>query len=283
MDAVTWDCRGRVFAFPGRALVLGVLNVTPDSFSDGGTDPGPAAAVARGLAMLADGADILDIGGESTRPGASPVSAAEQLRRIGPVVRGVLAEQPDAVISIDTTSSEVARDCLAAGARVINDVSGLRADSDMPAVVAASGAGVIVMHMQGTPRTMQVGPAYSDVTAEVGAFFADRLAALAAAGVRPDQIALDPGVGFGKTLAHNLVLLRDLRAFQAYRRPVCLGASRKGFIGTVTGRAVGDRLAGSVAVAAFALAVGSAQILRVHDVAATVDAVKLDGVIHGYC
>ena len=283
MDAVIWDCRGRAFAFPGRALVLGILNVTPDSFSDGGTDPGPAAAVDRASRLLADGADILDIGGESTRPGSRPVPAAEQLRRIGPVVRGVMSARPDAVISVDTTSAAVARECLAAGARVINDVSGLRADPAMPGVAAEAGAGVIVMHMQGTPATMQAAPAYTDVTAEVGTFFAERVASLTAAGVRPEQIALDPGLGFGKTVGHNLTLLRDLRAFQAHGRPVCLGASRKGFLGSVTGRAVGDRLAGSVAVAAFALAAGSAQILRVHDVAATADAVQLDGAIHGYC
>lgn len=278
MTPVLWDCRGRRFTFPGRALVLGVLNVTPDSFSDGGADNDSAAAIDRGARMAADGADVVDVGGESTRPGSDPVPAAEQLRRVAPVVAGLVNQ--GVVVSVDTTSAVVARGCLDLGISVINDVTAGRGDPDMAALVAESGAGFIAMHMRGTPKTMQAAPTYADVVADVDAFFAGRLATLAAAGVRLECVALDPGIGFGKRLEHNLSLLKHLPRFLRHGRPVCLGVSRKGFLGTVTGRAVGDRLAGSLAVAAAALAHRSAQIIRTHDVPATRDCVLLDEACH---
>lgn len=281
MPSPDWHCRAHRFRFPGRALVVGILNVTPDSFSDSGTAFDPATAVERGLAMIADGADLIDIGGESTRPGSRPVPAAEQLRRIAPVV-AALARQSAVPLSIDTTRAEVAAECLLLGASVVNDISGLRDDPAMPGLVAETGAGVIVMHMQGTPAIMQDDPTYADVVAEVDAFFAECLGELGAAGVRPEQIALDPGIGFGKTPAHNLTLLADLAHFQRHGRPVCLGVSRKGFLGHVTGRPLQERGAGSLAVAALALGQGAVQLLRVHDVAMTRDAVLLDEAIDAH-
>ncbi len=281
MPPADWHCRAHRFRFPGRALVVGILNVTPDSFSDGGTALGPEAAIARGLALAADGADLIDIGGESTRPGSHPVPAAEQLRRIAPVVEA-LARRTTVPLSVDTTRAEVAAEGLRLGASVVNDISGLRDDPDMPGLVATTGAGVIVMHMQGTPATMQADPTYADVVAEVDAFFAERIRELHAAGVRPEQIALDPGIGFGKTPAQNLTLLAGLARFQHHGRPVCLGVSRKGFLGHVTGRPVAERGAGSLAVASFALGQGAAHILRVHDVAMTRDAVLLDEAIDAH-
>jgi dihydropteroate synthase len=274
MPPLVWRCRGRRFEIARRPLVMGIVNVTPDSFSDGGRFLDPAAAVDHALKLAADGADILDVGGESTRPGSQPVPLDEELRRVVPVVEG-LAKRTAVPISVDTSKAEVARRCLDAGAAIVNDVTGLRGDPDLPAVVAAAGAGVVVMHMRGTPATMQQAPHYTDVVAEVGAFFQERLHALAAAGITPDAVCLDPGIGFGKALDHNLELLADLGAFRSLNRPVCLGVSRKGFIGAVTGRPAGERLAGSLAVACFAAARGEAHVLRVHDVAATRDAAAL--------
>ena len=274
MSPPLWLCRGRRFVLGRRPLVMGIVNVTPDSFSDGGRYLDPAAAVDHALALAADGADLLDVGGESTRPGSEPVPPDEERRRVVPVVEA-LAKRTGIPISVDTSKAEVARRCLDAGASIINDITGLRGDPDLPAVVANAGAGVVVMHMQGTPATMQRAPQYADVVAEVGAFFQERLHALAAAGITPDAVCLDPGIGFGKTLDHNLELLANLGAFRALNRPVCLGVSRKGFVGAVTGRPAGDRLAGSLAVACFAAARGEAHVLRVHDVAATRDAAVL--------
>src|SRR5262245_14151347 len=225
-----WRCRTHTFTIGRRPLVLGIVNVTPDSFSDGGRFASIEAAVAHGLGLVADGADLLDVGGESTRPGSQPVPLDEELARVVPVVRELVA-RAGVPISVDTSKAEVARQCLAAGASVINDVTGLRGDPEMLAVVAQAGAGAIVMHMQGTPATMQVAPAYADVVAEVGAFFEERLHALAAAGIGPERVALDPGIGFGKTDAHNLALLAGLGRYQRLGRPVCLGVSRKGLLG----------------------------------------------------
>ena len=277
---------GRLAAMPGqgespaglpaadRCLVMGVVNVTPDSFSDGGRWFGADEAISHGLELAAAGADIVDVGGESTRPGSGTVPEDEELRRVVPVVRE-LARKAPVPISVDTSKAAVARAALDAGAGIINDVTGLRGDPDMPGVAARSGAGVILMHMQGTPATMQANPRYADVVREVGDFFADRLGALAAAGVDPETVCLDPGIGFGKTLDHNLELLAGLGAFARFGRPVCLGVSRKGFIGAVCGRAVPDRMPGSLAAACFAVAAGAAHVLRVHDVAPTRDAVLL--------
>ena len=274
MDALTWLCRGRRLDLACRPLVMGILNVTPDSFSDGNHFLDPAAAVEHGLRLVADGADILDVGGESTRPGSQPVPVEEELRRVVPVV-AELAKRTAALISVDTTKADVARRCLDAGAAIINDVTGLRGDLDMPAVAAETGAGVVVMHMQGTPATMQHDPQYANVVAEVGDFFQERLHTLTIAGISPEAVCLDPGIGFGKTLDHNLELLAGLGAFRRFGRPICLGVSRKRFIGTVCGRELRDRDPGSLAVACFAAARGEAHVLRVHDVGPARDAALL--------
>jgi dihydropteroate synthase len=280
MPPLAWQCRGHRFGF-ARPLVLGIVNVTPDSFSDGGRHADPAAAVEYALKLAADGADMLDVGGESTRPGSEPVTLDDELRRVVPVVRE-LAKRTAVPVSVDTSKAEVARQALDAGAVIVNDVTGLRGDPGMPAVCAETGAGVIVMHMQGTPATMQANPTYADVVREVGEFFDERPRTLADAGIAPEAVCLDPGIGFGKTLTHNLQLLANLGAFRRHGRPVCLGVSRKGFIGTVTGRPLPDRRAGSLAVACFAVAAGAAQVLRVHDVGTTRDAVKLFEAIERY-
>jgi dihydropteroate synthase len=270
----TWQVRGRVL-HPGQPpLVMGIVNVTPDSFSDGGRFAAPEAAVEHGLRLVEEGADLLDIGGESSRPGSLPVPLEEELARVVRVVRA-LAAQVAVPLSVDTTKTEVARQALAAGAHIINDITALAGDPDMPAVVRAYGAGVILMHMQGTPATMQRAPTYKDVVGEVGRFLEARLQAVADLGIAGQQVVLDPGIGFGKTAEHNLALLARLDEFQRLGRPVCLGVSRKGFLGHVLGRPVDQRLAGSLAAICHALAHGAVQVLRVHDVAETRDAVAL--------
>ncbi|MEO2091167.1 MAG: dihydropteroate synthase [Gemmataceae bacterium] len=269
-----WRCRSLILDVAARPLVMGIVNVTPDSFSDGGKFFDPTAAVEHALKLVADGADILDVGGESTRPGATPVPLDEELRRVVPVV-AELAKRTAVPISVDTMKAEVARQCLAAGAHIINDVTGLRGDPDMVRVAAESGAGVVVMHMKGNPQTMHLDPNYTDVVAEVGAFFDERIAALTAAGVPRDAICLDPGIGFGKKLDHTLTQLANLGAYTRFGLPVCLGVSRKGFLGQITGRERPERMPASLAVACFAVAQGAVHVLRVHDVAPTRDAVKM--------
>lgn len=253
-------------------VVMGVLNVTPDSFSDGGRWHGPAAAIERALAMVEEGAALIDIGGESTRPGAGPVPLAEELRRVVPLVEA-LAERLPVPVSVDTMKPEVMRAVLVAGASMINDVTALQAPGAVEAV-AGSGAAVCLMHMRGEPRTMQADPAYGDVAAEVADFLATRAAACRAAGIAPGRIVLDPGFGFGKRLEHNLELLAGLGTLVALGYPVLAGLSRKSMIGQLTGRPVGERLYGSVALAALAVVAG-ARIVRAHDVAPTVDAVRV--------
>jgi dihydropteroate synthase len=270
----SWHLRDRVLTPGSPPLVMGIVNVTPDSFSDGGRFAAAEAAVAHALELVRQGADLLDVGGESSRPGAHPVAVDEELARVLPVVRA-LARAADVPLSVDTTKAVVARRCLEAGAHVVNDVTALRGDPDMAAVVREFGAGVILMHMQGTPATMQAAPAYGDVVAEVGNFLEARLQAAVEEGIRAEQVVLDPGIGFGKTAEHNLRLLARLEGLRRGGRPVCLGVSNKGFLGAVTGRPLGERLAGSLALACFALARGGAQVLRVHDVAPTRDAVLL--------
>lgn len=270
---MNFRARQLIFEFPRPALVMGVLNVTPDSFSDGGQFFDAELAVAHGLELMAQGAEILDIGGESTRPGATPVSQAEELRRVIPVIEA-LASQTDVALSIDTMKPAVARAAVAAGASIVNDVAANREADEMWRVVAAAGAGYVCMHMQGAPETMQSHPSYSDVMCEVEAFFRDRLERLTACGVSPDQVMLDVGIGFGKTVEHNLQLLAGLRGFTKLRRPLLVGVSRKSFIGKLTAAEVTDRLAGSLAGAALAVEAG-ANILRAHDVAQTVQAVRL--------
>ncbi len=245
---------------------MGIVNVTPDSFSDGGRFLDPEAAVAHGRALRAEGADVLDVGGESTRPGAAPVGADAERARVEPVVAALAAE--GAVVSVDTTKASVARAALAAGARWVNDVSALRFDPDLAGVVADAGAEVCLMHMLGEPRTMQAAPHYDDVVDDVAAFLAERLATAVAAGIAEERIWLDPGIGFGKTLEHNLALLGRLDELVALGRPVLVGTSRKSFLGRLAGGAgPDDRLPGTIATNVLARAKGATGF-RVHDVAA---------------
>jgi dihydropteroate synthase len=279
MTPLRWHLRDRVIEFAYRPLVMGIINTTPDSFSDGGEFLESSSAIERGLRLAQEGADVLDIGGESTRPGATPVPVEEELRRVVPVVES-LARQTSLPISVDTMKAEVARQCLEAGAAIVNDVAGFR-DPAMIAVAAKYRAGAIVMHMQGTPETMNQNPQYSDVVREVGAFFEERLQTLAKMGIPPEAVCLDPGIGFGKTHEHNMQLLANLGAFARLGRPICLGVSRKGFIGTICGRPRNERMPGSLAIACFAAARGEAHLLRVHDVAPTRDAALLLEAIDG--
>jgi dihydropteroate synthase len=258
-----WSGAGFSFDLSRKVVVMGILNVTPDSFSDGGRFLAPEAAVERGLAMLAEGADLLDIGGESTRPGAEPVSAAEEIDRVAPVVAG-LRRAAAAPLSIDTRRAAVARAALAAGANIINDISGL-GDAGMAPLAAATDAGLVVMHMRGEPRTMQNDPRYDDLLGEICAFLVERTRRALAAGVRRERLAIDPGLGFGKTPAHNLSILKNLERVAALGFPVLVGPSRKRFIGALTGAAVGERLPGTLAAVSLAVAAG-ARLVRVHDV-----------------
>jgi dihydropteroate synthase len=253
---------------------MGILNVTPDSFSDGGRHAGLEEGLEQARRMIAEGAMIVDIGGESTRPGAAEVAAGEEIARTRPVVAALRAEW-DGLISIDTMKAEVAAAALAAGADIVNDVSGLVADPAMAGVCAAGGCGVVVMHMQGDPRTMQRAPRYDDVVAEVRAFFEERLAALGAAGIDPEALCFDPGIGFGKTLEHNLALLRAVPALAPGGRPLLLGVSRKSFIGKVLGSAdLADRAWPTVALTARARDAG-VMLHRVHDVKPNLEALRM--------
>ena len=245
---------------------MGILNVTPDSFSDGGDFLNAGRAVEHALAMLVEGAAIIDVGGESTRPGAAPVPADEEIRRVVPVVAAILSKHPECLISVDTSKAVVARAALAHGAAIVNDVTALRGDPELANAVAEYGAGVVLMHMQGEPRTMQNQPVYADVVGEVRAFFLERLAAARAAGISPEQVAFDPGIGFGKTVAHNLTLLRELAALGVEDRPLVLGVSRKSFLGKVSGaETMGERLWPTVALTGV-LRERGARVLRVHEV-----------------
>jgi dihydropteroate synthase len=267
--------------FARRTLIMGIVNVTPDSFFDGGRRLDPAKAVTDGAAMAASGADIIDIGGESTRPGARPVSEAEELARVLPVICG-LRREVNLPISIDTYKSSVARAALDGGADIVNDISALRFDPKMVSLVAAEGVPVVLMHMQGTPRTMQQEPQYAEVVREVRDFLATQLYGAMDAGVAPEAIILDPGIGFGKTVEHNLQLLRGLPMLAALGQPLLVGVSRKAFIGKILNSGPDDRLEGSVA-AAVAAALAGANILRVHDVAETCKAVKIaDAIRFGF-
>lgn len=262
------------FVFPRPALVMGVLNVTPDSFSDDGKYFETAAAVARGLALVGQGAEILDIGGESTRPGATPVEEAEELRRVIPVIQQ-LAGQVKVPISVDTTKAAVARAALNAGASVVNDVSGWRARDELWQVVADFHAGYICMHSGNASAAPTAAPIYGDVVREVGEFFQEQLGELLnRAGVVPEQVVLDVGIGFGKSVEHNLQLLANLGMFNRLRRPLLLGASRKSFLGSLSGAEPIERLPASLACATLAVEAG-AHIIRAHDVAETVQAARL--------
>jgi dihydropteroate synthase len=260
-----------------RPAVMGVLNVTPDSFSDGGRFLAADAAVSHGLRMAEDGAAIIDVGGESTRPGAEPVDAQEQIRRVVPVIEKLRA-QTDVVISVDTSNAVVIRAAAAAGAGLINDVRALSEEGALEATVATQCAACL-MHMQGDPRSMQQAPHYDDVVNEVKAFLDERVRVCSAAGLAADRIAIDPGFGFGKTLEHNLQLLRHLSELGS-AQPILAGLSRKSIVGRLTGQPAGDRVYGSVALAVIAVLNG-ARIVRVHDVGATVDALKVVTAVHG--
>jgi len=270
---MTFRARQFSFAFPQPTLVMGIVNVTPDSFSDGGHFLDPAAAVAHAEKQVEQGAEIIDVGGESTRPGAQPVGEEEELRRVMPVIEQ-LAGRVKVPTSIDTTKPGVARAALEAGASIVNDVAASRTDDAMWRIVAQAQAGYVCMHRQGTPQTMQVNPVYTDVVAEVGDFFVERLRRLNKSGVSADQVALDVGIGFGKTVEHNLQLLAGLRSFTKLERPLLFGVSRKSFIGKLLGADVADRLPGALACAGWAAAAG-VQIIRTHDVAETVQAVRM--------
>jgi len=260
-----WTLRTLTLALGPRPRLMGIVNVTPDSFSDGGQFFNTRAAIDRGLSLVEQGADLLDVGGESTRPGAEPVPADEELRRVMPVV-AALCEQTPVPVSIDTSKAAVAREALKAGAEVVNDVTALTADPAMLPLVAQSGCGVCAMHIQGTPRSMQLNPTYDDVVAEVLDYLRARRDALAAAGIDPSRIALDPGIGFGKTLEHNLDLLRHAARLHELGCTVVVGHSRKRFIGKLLGTPDADRTPGTIGVA-LSLARQRVQILRVHDVA----------------
>lgn len=255
-----------------QPIVMGVLNVTPDSFSDGGKFQDVDRAVQRGLKMVEEGARAIDIGGESTRPGAEPVSEEEELRRVIPVIEA-LAPRIDVPISIDTSKPRVMSAAVRAGAQIINDVYALRAPGALQ-TASESGAAVCLMHMKGEPRTMQLNPEYDDVVAEVKAFFAERVSACVQAGIALDRLILDPGIGFGKQLQHNLALLAATPELAIQGLPVLLGVSRKSMLGALLGRALDERLAGALAVAVAAVLAG-AKIVRTHDVRETVDAVKV--------
>ena len=275
MHKFPWSATGRnLLRRDGQCSVMSIVNVTPDSFSDGGTAFAPDIAVRAALQALLDGADILDIGGESTRPGATPVPLDEEWARIAPVIAGVLKSCPDTIISVDTYKPEIARRAVAAGALIVNDITGLDPSGNMTEVVAQSSAGVVIMHMQGTPATMQIKPEYEDVVGEVISFFHRRIQTAVQAGIAKERIAVDPGIGFGKTLEHNLTLLRNLDKFAELGCALLIGTSRKRMIGDITGRPVGERTAGSVASALHA-AWSGADVVRVHDTAATVDAIRV--------
>ncbi|HEX6204256.1 MAG TPA: dihydropteroate synthase [Solirubrobacterales bacterium] len=258
--------------------LMGVVNVTPDSFSDGGLYLDPEAAIAHGRELAAAGAEILDVGGESTRPGAEAVPGEEELRRVVPVIEGLAAGESQ--ISIDTSKATVAAAALDAGAAIVNDVTALRGDGEMAALCAERGVTVVLMHMRGRPRTMQDDPRYDDVVAEVKAFLAERLEAATAAGIAEERVWLDPGIGFGKTAAHNMELLRRLGELRDLGRPLVIGTSRKSFIGRVDGSAAGERLGGTIASSVLAAAEG-AEVLRVHDVAEVRQALTVASAILG--
>ena len=280
-DAV-WRCRDHVFPLGEHTLVMGIVNVTPDSFSDGGLLAGPDDAVEHGLRLADEGADILDVGGESTRPGSDPVAVDDELSRVVPVVVGLREAAPTGVaLSVDTRRPQVAQAAIDAGASIVNDVSAA-ADPVMFEVARATGAGLVLMHMLGEPKTMQDDPTYDDVVAEVLDFLARRLGAAVAAGVERDRLCVDPGIGFGKNLAHNLALLHDIEAFERLRVPVLVGASRKRFIGQLTGvDDPAERVEGTAGAVAWCAAHG-VDVVRVHDVLQMARVIRVvDAIVHG--
>ncbi|MEO6307450.1 MAG: dihydropteroate synthase [Nitrospiraceae bacterium] len=274
---LTRQAKDRLIEFPDRPLIMGVVNVTPDSFYDGGRYFDAEAAVAHAVRLVEEGADLLDVGAESTRPGADAVNEAEERRRVIPVVTAV-AKAVTVPISIDTSKAAIAREALDAGAVLVNDVTALRGDIAMVDVVARSGAGIVLMHMYGTPRTMQQAPRYNDVVEEISVFFEERIHFAMTHGIVRRQIILDPGIGFGKLLVHNLTLLAQLRCFEIFECPLLVGVSQKAFLGQLLDRPVQERQWGTAAAVAMAVDRG-AGILRVHDVRAMKDVVQVAAAI----
>jgi dihydropteroate synthase len=282
IPGMIWRTPSRTFALAERALIMGIVNVTPDSFSDGGLHAGTGEAVSHALQLISEGADIIDVGGESTRPGAEPVSAEEEMARVLPVIRQ-LRTLTDAAISVDTMKASVAEAAMEAGADIINDVSGLHFDQDMAAAAARTRAGLVIMHMQGTPRTMQIRPGYGDVLAEVATALRESMELARSAGVAAESIVLDPGIGFGKRLEDNLAILRSPGSFAVEGRPVLLGASRKSFLGQLTGAAdPAGRDWPTVALTCLAREMG-VRIFRVHAVRANAEALRMTEAILGAC
>ena len=268
-----WRFGDRVIDLSGRPMIMGILNITPDSFSDGNSYPSLDSAVAAAEKMVADGADMIDVGGESTRPDSPPVSVAEELRRVLPVIER-LAGRFTVPLSIDTWKAEVARSALAVGAEVVNDISGMTFDPIMAETVAATDAGLVLMHTRGRPDEMQKNTVYDDLVQEVSAFLQGAIVRAGSVGIAPERIVLDPGIGFGKSVAGNLELLRRLREFTSLGRPLLVGPSRKSFIGTTLNRGVDERLFGTAAAVAVAM-INGATIFRVHDVRAMRDVVDM--------
>jgi len=274
MGGRQWKIAGRVFDLSRHGLIMGVLNVTPDSFSDGGKFFAVEKAVEHGLTMTGEGAQIIDVGGESTRPGAEPVAVEEELRRVVPVIAKLRAKI-DIVISIDTSKAQVARAAIGAGASIVNDVTGGRGDREMMPFVAEIKAAFIIMHMQGNPRTMQSDPRYVDVVSEVADFFRQQYACALDCGIDPMAIAFDPGIGFGKTLEHNLELLAQLERIRVHERPLVVGVSRKSFLAKLTGSSgMNDQLASTVTLTSV-LRTRGADVFRVHDVKENVNALRV--------
>jgi dihydropteroate synthase len=272
-----WRARERTLSFEHQAQLMAVLNITPDSFSDGGVFFEPAQALAQGRRLISEGAVILDVGGESSRPGSDPVPLAEELRRVIPVIQQLRQEFPDVLLSIDTYKAETARQALAAGADIVNDITALRGDPQMVKVVKETGAGVVIMHMQGTPKTMQVAPYYRDVVAEVSSFLDERRAFACAQGVAFDRIALDPGFGFGKRDQDNMRLIQRLDAIAALGSPTVVGISRKSTLARLSGEPqlpFSERLWPTIATTCL-LRLGGAQVLRVHDVRPNLEALRM--------
>ena len=271
------NCRGKSFTLGLHTHVMGILNVTPDSFSDGGCYLDVERAVAHAKLMVAEGATLIDIGGESSRPGASAVSISEELARILPVIRAIV-DTVDVLLSIDTYKAEVARHALEAGAHLINDITALRGDTAMAAVVSEMEAGLILMHMKGTPRTMQQAPQYDDVVSEICDSLQTSIKAAESEGINADRIIIDPGIGFGKTVEHNLEILKRLTEFRDLHKPLLIGTSRKSFIGNILGLPVTERVEGTTATTCWAIIHG-ADIVRVHDVKANVRAAQMTDVL----
>jgi dihydropteroate synthase len=271
---LVWRCGDRELPLFERTLVMGIVNVTPDSFSDGGMFEDAEAAVKHGLQLFEEGADVLDVGGESTRPGADPVPGDEERRRVLPVIEGLRRDAPEAVLSVDTRKAAVARDALSAGAVVVNDI-GAGTDPEMFEVVASATAGMVLMHMRGEPKTMQADPRYDDVVSDVRGFLAERVEAAVAAGIGRSRLCVDPGIGFGKNLEHNLALLRSIGSLRELGVPILAGVSRKRFIGELSGSDdPAGRLEGSVVAAVWCASQG-VEMVRVHDVAPTVRALRV--------